>query len=240
MGIFSCILHRRILGTLAGRHKNSRAAISPAFAAGRRLCEGKVWLVSGPPRAGCPCGPPCGGVAASAAAAARAHGRRGAAAGEPAGRLFSLRRPFQTLFGISCPGSGPDRGKRQYGPLRASNCGARAMAGPEMSPAGHPPSAGPARSPTLQPLGERVNRTCGQSCSVRRRPLCDRREAGPAETGPAGPPGASQLEAGQPPGLAVLRQSRARGGPCTRVEPPTCGVWSGLGFSIPGRCEGLP
>ena len=35
MGIFSCILHRRILGTLAGRHKNSRAAISPAFAAGR-------------------------------------------------------------------------------------------------------------------------------------------------------------------------------------------------------------
>ena len=50
MGIFSCILHRRILGTLAGRHKNSRAAISPAFAAGRRLCEGKVWLVSGPPR----------------------------------------------------------------------------------------------------------------------------------------------------------------------------------------------
>ena len=50
MGIFSCILHRRILGTLAGRHKNSRAAISSAFAAGRRLCEGKVWLVSGPPR----------------------------------------------------------------------------------------------------------------------------------------------------------------------------------------------
>ena len=141
-------------------------------------------------------------------AAGRAHGRGGAAAGEPAGgpqdAYFRPWSGFRPLFGALCPGSGPDRETRCCGPLRASNGGARAEAGPEMRPAGHPPSAGPARSRTLQPLGERVNRTCGQSCSVRRRPLCDRREAGPAGTGPAGPPGASQLEAGQPPGLAVL------------------------------------
>ena len=63
---------------------------------------------------------------------------------------------------------------RCCGRLRASDGGTRAVAGPEMSPPRHPPSAGPARSRTLQPLGERVNRTCGQSCSVRRRPLCHR------------------------------------------------------------------
>ena len=44
---------------------------------------------------------------------------------------------------------------------------------------------------------------------------------------------------GSPP-HAGDSQSRACGGPCTRVEPRTCGVRSGLGFSIPGRCEGRP
>ena len=58
-----------------------------------------------------------------------------------------------------------------------------------MSPPRHPPSAGPARSRPLQPLGERVNRTCGQS---------------------RGTPCAPQLEAGQPPGLAVLTIQGAR------------------------------
>ena len=67
-----------------------------------------------------------------------------------------------------------------------------AGSGPEMSPPRHPLSAGPARSRTLQPLGERVNPTCGQSCSVRRRPLSD------------------SWEAGQPPGLAVLTIQGAR------------------------------
>ena len=46
------------------------------------------------------------------------------------GALFSLRRPFQPLFGISCPGSGPDRETRCCGTLRASTGCARAVAGP--------------------------------------------------------------------------------------------------------------
>ena len=71
---------------------------------GNRETPGNI----GRPRAGCPCGPPCGGVAASVAAAGCADGREGAAAGEPAGgmrgALFSLRRPFSALLGISCLG----------------------------------------------------------------------------------------------------------------------------------------
>ena len=47
MGIFSCILHRRILGTLAGRHKNSRDAISPALRPAARTGEGaRRWWYS--------------------------------------------------------------------------------------------------------------------------------------------------------------------------------------------------
>ena len=121
-------------------------------------------------------------------------GEKGAAAGEPAGGprggLLSLRRPFFSPFlAFHALESGADREKRCCGPLRASDGGARAVAGPEMSPPRHPPSAGPDRSRPLQPLGERVNRTCGPSCSVRRRPLCDRREAAPIwRSCPAEPP----------------------------------------------------
>ena len=148
-------------------------------------------------------------------AAGRAHGREGRGVGRTrgwaAGRPAFAPETVSARFGhFMAFGSGPDRETRCCGPLRAPDGGAMAGSGPEMSPPRHPPSAGPARSRTLQPLGERVNRTCGQSCYVRRRPLCDRREAGPAGTGPAGPPGASQLEAGQPPGLAVLTIQGAR------------------------------
>ena len=137
----------------------------------------------------------------------RTRARRARRENPRVGRRMPIFAPGAVLGPLSAhyaSGSVPDRETRCCGPLRASNGGTRAVAGPEMSPAGHPPSAGPARSRTLQPLGERVNRTCDQSCSVRRRPLCDRREApgGPAGPVPAGP--ASQLEAGQPPGLAVL------------------------------------
>ena len=120
----------------------------------------------------------------------RAHGREGRGVGRTRGAAcFRSGDRFQPFLGISCPGSGPDREMRGCGPLRACNGSAMAGSGPEMSPPRHPPSAGPDRSRPLQPLGERVNRTCGQS---------------------RGTPCAPQLEAGQPPGLAVLTIQGAR------------------------------
>ena len=207
MGIFSCILHRRILGTLAGRHKNSRAAISPAFAAGRahgrRGAAGAVILK--------------GEFHSDAVRGAAAPERLGAGTcrcgvnGWPAqerpgngetpgniGRLWAAGRPIFAPETVSAlfwhfmpwkwcgPRKTPLRAPESLQPLRYG------WVGPEMSPPRHPPSAGPARSRTLQPLGERGNRTCGQSCSVRRRPLCDSWEA---PGGPAGPaPGAGGVD----------------------------------------------
>ena len=77
-------------------------------------------------------------------------GEEGAASGEPAGGprapYFRSGDRFQPVWGISCPGSGPDRETRCCGPLRASNGRAMAVAGPFRGPLGACPGS-PVRVP---------------------------------------------------------------------------------------------